>query len=580
MVVRVAIGLKCMSGRTVHFEVFFRRGAKGAWQLTDATPDRKAALNRADEIVNAGEASGAKVVKETLNPDTGEYMTLKIHEVGDAIDTGRVEQRKEAEIPCFRPQDLYNHHSRSVIARLLADQLGHWHMTAIELMHRPDMLEQLEAAGTVVQHAIQKAAVAHAQSAQEDAQSAVKKLNELVAGAFERIYKDHRANRLPKLRGNRLAKVAAKLTNRGDAEYLLCAAVADALSGVDEWGQKLTIVLGFMEGLPKYGPVRDLCLDVIDMFVAEMLDGSAALGDLLGEQDNLGMSLALMADIFLGKLKPDSSLSGGVKLLAREFRKDKLPNARTAIAHRIIRELKSVRRLVPESLEDEILLVKTLATKMVMGQGRLLSLGEITEAFTMRSKRLVAHDVIEDYLHDVDAVDEKIENLIQFEENIVGAENKRTLASYIKPLLTSHQAEVFFVEGDKPLMERMKRLSDLQGRVHKSGLQSTQKQEIVDAFGRLACQIDERAGLLDKIDLNHEDHTDKVLTLLRLCISGVVPEGDIRTKIKLRVTDHMMTPEFRKSIGIGDDVKSRIAELKMLLQEAGFDQIDEDDEVA
>ena len=179
-----------------------RKAAKGAWQLTDAIHDRKKAVTRADELVKSGEASGAKVVKETLDPDSGEYLTLKIHDVGDAVETGRIEQKKEAELPCFKPQDLYSHHARSVIARLLAEQLSHWSLTAIELMHRPDMLEQLETAGTVVQHAIQKAAIAHAQSANEDAQSAVRKLNELVGKAFERIYQDNRNGRFSSLSGS------------------------------------------------------------------------------------------------------------------------------------------------------------------------------------------------------------------------------------------------------------------------------------------------------------------------------------------------------------------------------------------
>ncbi len=559
-----------MSGKSVHYEVFIRKGAKGAWQLRDALPNRKAATEKAEDLVMAGEGTGAKVVKETLDHATGEYLTLKICEIGDAVDTGRVEIKKDAEIPCFKPQDLYTHHARSVIARLLTEQLGQWKLTAIELMHRADILEQLEAAGTIVQHAIQKAAVAHAQSANEDAQSAVKQLNELINKAFERIYKDNRAGRFPKIRGKKLGPIAEKLVGNGDAEYLLCAAVADNLSSTAEWRDKLSQLLVFMKELPDKGPARDLGLEVIDLFVAEMLEGAAALGDLLGDQENLGDSLTLMADIFLGQVKKDAPVGDGVRVLAREFGKNKLPNSRSAIAQRIIRELKSVRRLMPRCLEEEINLVKTLATKMVMGQGKLLSLDEITEAFTVRSKRLVAHDVIDDYLQDVSSVDDKIEKLIQFEENIVGAENKRTLASFIKPLLTSHKSQVYFIDGDKPVMWRMKRLAELQAKVSKSGLQEHQKNEIVEAFGQLACEIDGKAGLLDMIDKKHTDHAERVLTLLRLVTSDVLPQGELGQKIQLRVNDKMRRPEFRQSLLEG--ASSRVAELKELLSQAGFDK--------
>jgi len=559
-----------MSGRTVHFEVFLRKGAKGSWQLADAISDRKLAIKKADELVKAGDATGTKVVKETLNNTSGEYMTLKIHEAGDALDTGHIEVKKEAELPCFKPQDLYSHHARSVIGRLLADTLSAWQLTAIELMHRPDMLEQLEAAGTVVQHAIQKTAVAHAQSSNEDAQSAVKKLNELVGAAFERIYKDNRAGKFPKLKGNNLGAVAKKVIDKGDAEYLLCAALAGRLADVSTWREKLNLILGLMKDLPDEGPERGLCLEVIDLFVAEMLETSASLGDLLGEQAHMGSSLGLMADIFLGKVANDAKIGDGVRVLAREFGKNKLPNSRSAIAQRIINELKGLRRLVPDNLEEEIMLVKTLATKMVMGQGKLLSLDQITDAFTVRSKRLVARDVIDDYLVDVETIDDKIEKLIQFEANIVGAENKRTLAGCIKPLLTSHKSQVYFIEGDKPVMWRMKRLAELQTKVSKSGLQEMQKREIVDAFGQLAFEIDNKAGLLDMIDKKHDDHAERVLTLLRLATSDVLPQGEIREKIRLRIMDQMRSAEFRKSITEG--ATTRLGELKKLLAQSGFEQ--------
>jgi len=559
-----------MSGRTVHFEIFVRKGAKGSWQLSDAVPDRKLATKKADELVASGEATGTKVVKETLDHTSGEYMTIKIYEAGDAVESDVIEVKKQAELPCFKPQDLYSHHARSVISRLLAETLSHWKITAIEMMHRADILEKLEAAGTIVQHAIQKAAVAHAQSSNEDAQSAVKKLNELIDKAFARVYKDDRAGRYPKIKGNKLGPVAQSLLGNGDAEYYLCASLANRLADETEWKNKLSLILTLMKELPETGPERDLSLDVIDLFIAEMLETSASLGDLLGDQDHLGSSLTMMADIFLGKIPKDAQLGDGVRVLAREFGNNKLPNSRSAIAQRIISELKSLRRLVPDSLEEEIFLVKTLATKMVMGQGKLLSLEEIIEAFTVRSKRLVARDVIDDYLQDVDTIDDKIEKLIQFEENIVGAENKRTLASCIKPLLTSHKSQVYFIEGDKSVMWRMKRLAELQTKVAKSGLQEAQKAEIVEAFGHLAFEIDNKVGLLDLINKKHSDHAEQVLTLLRLTTSDVLPQGQIRDKIRLRVMDQMKSAEFRKSITEG--ANTRLSELKDLLAQAGYDK--------
>lgn len=561
-----------MSGKSVHFEVFTRRSAKGAWSLVDAIDDRAKAIKRADEAVASGAATGAKVVKETLNHDTGQYLTLKIHEAGDALDTGKVTQKKEAEIPCFKPQDLYGHHPRSVITRLLADQLAQWRVTALEVMHRADMLEQLEASGTIVQHAIQKAAIAHAQSADEDVQSAVKKLNELVGKAIERVYKDDRAKRFNAVKGDRLDKLAAKVASKSDAEYLLCAGIAASLTNCAGWRDRLSRVLSYMNHLPEKGPERELCLTVIDMYVAEMVDGNAALSDLLGDQDDLGSSLTVLADVFLGKVAPDSDVSDGVKELAGQFKQGNLPSSRTAIAHRIIRELKSVRRLIPSSLEDEIKLVKTLATKMVMGQGKLLTIEEITDAFTQRSKRLVANDVIDDYLAGVSQIDDKMEKLIQFEENIVGAENKRKLATAIKPILTSHKAEGFFLSREKPVMWRLRRLGELQRRVEKSGLQDLQKREISEAFGALAAMVEEREQLISQLNAKQPNPAQRVFTLLKFATSDDMPKGPMMERVRLSVMDTMASAEFRQELATSADVETQLEHLKELLKKAGFER--------
>ena len=67
--------------RHIHFEVFSRRGSKGGWNLTEVKQVREEAITFAQELMSEG-ATGVKVVKETYNEDTGEYLSLKIFEDG------------------------------------------------------------------------------------------------------------------------------------------------------------------------------------------------------------------------------------------------------------------------------------------------------------------------------------------------------------------------------------------------------------------------------------------------------------------------------------------------------------------
>ena len=72
------------------------------------------------------------------------------------------------------------------MSRLLTDFLSRNRVTITELIHRADMLEKLEATGTVYQHAIQKVAVAQAAIMLEPADR-VQVGKETTAAAHKRV---------------------------------------------------------------------------------------------------------------------------------------------------------------------------------------------------------------------------------------------------------------------------------------------------------------------------------------------------------------------------------------------------------
>ena len=187
-----------MAQQEVHFEIFTRQGAKGGWKLHDVMSQRDAAMKMAQNLMTEGGATGVKVVKETYNSDTGDYLTLKIFE--DGHNQAKVEPAAEDvpnALPCFKPDDLYSYHARATMARLLGDYLARQKLTVTELIHRADALEKFEATGTVYQHAIQKIAVAQAASTKMPVQQIIKDLNELVTKAINRVYRDERRNHFP-----------------------------------------------------------------------------------------------------------------------------------------------------------------------------------------------------------------------------------------------------------------------------------------------------------------------------------------------------------------------------------------------
>ena len=532
-------------GREIHYEIFKRAGARGGWTLHDVRSDREVALSTAKELMASEQATGVKVVKETYNDDTGDYLTLKIFE--DGHNQMKVEPAQEDApnaLPCFKPDDLYSYHARATMRRLLADHLARNKITITELIHRADMLEKLEATGTLYQHAIQKVAVAQAANTATPVQQIVKSLNELTTQAFHRVYRDQRAGKFPNPHSHQFAELAQQLYGQGDAAYLFNGALARHLKEATGWDHKVLMLLRIMEQAPSEEGPRKLVLSSVDAILAEILNGSAALHELLGRAENLGQALSNLVTLFMGK--PSENGGEGLTALTSHFAADTLPEARTAIANRIVAEFKSNKRLCPDFMVEELKTLRSLANRIVLGVGKYLSHEDLVAAFTLRAKRLVTQEALGPYISEA-GPDEKIERILFVEDNIIGAENKRQLSSYVMPILTSAAFDNFFQSPKVPLLQRLQRLAQLQLRVRRSGFIDVTRDEICARMDGLAVQVEARGRLFDSIEARNTPPLDKVQTLLRLATGGVLTEGRLSARARELILRYLSQPGFLTS---------------------------------
>jgi hypothetical protein len=532
-----------VSQNEVHYEIFSRKGSKGGWTMLDVSGDRATALRQAELLMSEGQATGVKVVKETYNGDTGDYLTLKIFEDGaNKHKSDPAQEDVPHALPCFKPDDLYSYHARATMARLLAEFLARQKITVTELIHRADALEKFEATGTLYQHAIQKIAVAQASSTTTPVQQIIKSLNELATKAINRVYRDAKRGYFPEANAGSFAGLAQKIAAEPDAPYRFNAAIARHIAPAKGWDEKLLKLLGVLSELPEAGPGSALLADCAESIIAEVLNGGAALHELIGASENLGAALGALVDLFLAKSASEGDT--GLAALTRHFAADGLPAARTAIANRIMAELKSVRRLCPASLVDELKTLRRIANKLVLGQGKYLSHEDLIAAFTLRSKRLVTHESVSAHLAEVAGPDEKLERLFLIEENIIGAENKRQLAAFAAPLLASSAFEQQFLFAKTPVLERLQRLAALQARVLRSGFQDIQKDEIAHALDHLASEAEARARLLEAIEAKSPNHVEKTIAVLRLSTAGMFTEGRLSAKARSMVLRQIGQPGF------------------------------------
>jgi len=563
--------------REVHYEIFRRQGAKGGWMMHDAVSQRDAAIAAAQSLMTNNQATGVKVVKESYDAETGAYQSLKIFEDGHNKMT--VEAAKEDQpsaLPCFKPDDLYSYHARSTMGRLLGEYLGRQKLTVTELIHRGDALEQLEATDSTYQHAIQKVAVAQASSIQMPVQKIVKSLQDLTTKAMNRVYRDEKRDYFPKATEGQFAALARRIAQEDDKTYLFNGAIAHYLADAEGWNDKLTRLLSILQEAEKDSEVADVLLGAVDSIGAEILAGSAALHELIGDSENLGAALWTLVHLFLGQ--PMEGANAAIAAVTRHFKADDLPAARTAVAGRILAELKSVKRLCPDSLIDELKTLRRIANKLVLGQGKYLSHEELIGAFTLRSKRLVTNEMVGDYLAEAGSVNEKIERLLLIEENIIGAENKRQLATFFAPIITSPGFEQVYIFGKMPVLERLQKLVDLQKRVNRSGFQELQKQEICDALDKVANEVESRGKVLDTIEARPAGDAEKAIAILRLINGSAITEGRLSERARGLILTHMSRPGFMtgyaahsaKAKGEIPNADAAMNELMATLEKAGI----------
>ena len=562
-------------GREIHYEIFKRVGAKGGWTMHDVRSDRESAVAMAQELMAAEKATGVKVVKETYNDDTGDFLTLKIFEDGhNQMKVAPAQEDAPHAIPCFKPEDLYSYHARQTMSRLLTDFLSRGKVTITELIHRADMLEKLEATGTVYQHAVQKVAVAQAANTTTPVQQIVKSLNELTTQAFNRVYRDQRKGLFPDPAPEQFAELAAKLAGQGEAAYIFNGALARHLKDATGWDHKVLMLITIMEKPPTEEAPRKLVLSSVDAILAEILGGSAALQDLMGPAENLGQALNQLVNLFLGKL-PEGS-KAGLAALTHHFAADDLPEARTAVANRIVAEFKSNKRLCPEFMVEELKTLRSMANRIVMGVGKYLSHEDLIAAFTLRSKRLVANEAMGQHIAEA-PIEEKIERILFVEDNIIGAENKRQLSTYIMPVLNSAAFENYFQNPKVPLVQRLQRLAQLQARVRRSGFIDVTREEIAVKMDALAVQMEARGKLFESIEARTTNPVEKAQTLLKLATGGLLTEGQLSNKARELILGYMSKPGFltgymaaQSKDGAAPDGEKLMAELMETLGKAGI----------
>jgi len=567
-----------MGGR-VHYELFVRRQPNSGWTLDLATEDRARAIETAETTLAEGRVAAVRVTKEVLNEDTMEFSSVTILTKGAPDRSKPKKVRDDTEPLCVSPSDLYTCHARERIGRLLDNWLSRQRATPFELLHRPDLVEKLEASGVELQHAIQKVAIPEAQARGIGVHEIMRSFQKLAERAIERVLKDARKGNLPNLDKEGFAAAAERLVSEPDRAYLLGAGVAASIAPARGWAEKVSLLLDLADAAPTHPAARAAALSVIEQPLAEILGSKAGLMDLLGPDLDLGAQLAAMtrlagADPVEALIGMEASvarvmppLNGPAARLANWLGGPHFESCRVAIAQRVLRELTGPRRLKPGEAMAEIELLRGLAMALTAAGGRVLSMEDIHNAFTARSKSLVTGDFVDALLGLDTPAREEVEMLIKLAENVTGGANKRQAARWLNANVSSLRFEKELRYGPDSPAVKLASLATLQKMVLRAGLATEDATPVQAKIGEIGGLIEADGKLIALITRAPAPIAHRLSLLLRLAMGETAPRGPAADRARQEALKLVRSPAVREELA---QSPASLDKVRGLMQIAGL----------
>lgn len=563
----------------VHYEIYIRKTAPAPWTLMQATEDRQQAITVAEETLADKRAIAVRVTKETLDPDTMEFASTTI------LTRGAPEAPKKRVVDaddrpnCMAPQDFYAPHARELIGRALEDWLARNGATVFELLHRPDLVERLEASGVEVQHAIQKVAIPESQATGQAAHELIRHYQKLVEAAMERVIAAGRKNLFPDLANRSLAEVADRLAGSADRAFVMGGVISGALVGVRGARPRLERLMDLADRAPAEGPPRALVMVGIEQILCEVMASRTNLSEILGPALDQGGSLAAVVRMVapreieaLVRMDPKMALlmpavDGpaarlGVRLEAGEY-----PILSASLARMVLRELMGPRRLRPSDPHGEIDILRTLAMSLTATAGRLLTLEEVQNAFTERSKALVTADFVQAYVDPCETVLCEAEQLTRLCENVTGIANKRSAARWLAACVTSLRFEQEMRTATQTAARKLQSLAVLNRSVRAAALSENDTEQINGAIGHVGGVVEAEAKLTVQLARAPAPPAQKLAALLRLAAGETAPLGPAADRAKAEAIKLFRAPEARAALTASPE---QIAPLKSLMKAAGL----------
>ena len=331
---------KNFAGKT--YKVFVGEGKRWIIDSTHAT--RSAALEVAEELLKAANHAGVRVVAE--NERTGEEEIIFEESIDRDDKVIKLNQVEDAPL-CAEFIDFYRFPARRTAGRLLRNYLDDQGMTALEMVYNPAQLLMFERNDRLFAPAMQRIGAIQAKATGEQPAKrtdALFKTFDIIKERAKTFADAEKYSALLKAKGlDSLIDGAGQWEREENREFVIRGAMASHITSRRDGAGKLQLLIGLSRDHP--GPEAVAYLDEI---TAEILDGAAAVMEVLGGQPDAAAANRKLINLSCGRCQPPkNSISCIVELNDMIARLD-MPLTRQVLLERVENEIGGIRPLTRE----------------------------------------------------------------------------------------------------------------------------------------------------------------------------------------------------------------------------------------
>ena len=331
---------KNFAGKT--YEVFVGEGKRWIIDSTHAT--RSAALEVAEELLKAANHDGVRVCAE--NERTGEEEIIFEESIDRDDKVIKLNPVEDAPL-CAEFIDFYRFPARRTAGRLLRNYLDDQGMTALEMIYNPAQLLMFERNDRMFAPAMQRIGAIQAKATGEQPAKrtdALFKTFDIIKEQAKTSADAEKYSALLKAKGlDSLIDGAGQWEKEENREFVIRGAMASHITSCRDGDGKLQLLIGLSRDHP--GPEAVAYLDEI---TAEILDGAAAVMEVLGGQPDAAAANRKLINLSCGRCQPPKNPISCIVELNDMIARLDMPLTRQVLLERVENEIGGIRPLTRE----------------------------------------------------------------------------------------------------------------------------------------------------------------------------------------------------------------------------------------